>query len=89
MIASAVQWEEQSVKMMKALIAKGANLNAPDKQGPDGRGLGGRSRYIDRAKLLLASGTKIRDRPAFLKRAQNYTLWRVIAGGGVSARRRS
>lgn len=85
MIASNVQWEEQSVKMMKALIARGANLNFTDNRGRTAADWAAQAGYLDRAKLLMASGTKIADRPAFLKRAQNYALWRAIAGGEVSA----
>ena len=85
MIASAVQWEEQSVKMMKALVAKRADLNAIDDRGRTAADCAAEAGYLDRAKLLLASGAKITDRRAFLKRAQNYALWRAIAYGEVSA----
>ena len=85
MIASAVRWEEQALKMMKVMIAKGANLNLTDSKGWTAADRAAQAGYLDRAKLLLASGTKITDRRAFLKRAQNYALWRAIAGGEVSA----
>src|ERR1700722_14976586 len=85
MIASAVQWEEQSVKMIEALIAKGANQNVTDNRGRTAADLAAQAGYIDRAKFLMAGGTNIADRPAFLKRAQNYALWRAIAGGELSA----
>ena len=84
MIASAVRWEEESVKMMKALISNGANLNLTDNKGRTAADRAAEAGYIDRAKLLIASGAKMPDLPGFLKRAQNYALWHAIAGGEVS-----
>ena len=85
MIAAAVQWEEQSVKMMKVLISKGADLNVKDNQGRTAADRAAQAGYIDRAMLLIEGGTKTPDRAAFLKRARDYALWRAIAGGEVSA----
>ncbi len=87
MIASAAQWEEASVKMIKVLIARGANLNLADRESRTAADWAARSGSIARAQLLLDAGAKVADRAAFLTSARDYALWRALAGGEVAVAR--
>ena len=85
MIAAAVHCEEQSLAMMKLLIARGANLNATDAQGRTAADRAARAGYLERARFLIDGGTRVVDTEAFWKQARNYALLRAIAGGSTDA----
>jgi len=83
MVAAAVQWDEQSINMMKLLAEKGADLNAKDDQGRTAADRASREGYLERAKFLIDSGTKIADLTAFWQGARNRALLRAIEGGSI------
>ncbi len=85
MAAATIQWSEQSFTMMKLLVAKRANLNATDNEGRTAAHRAARAGYLDRAKLLIDSGTKIAGMDAFMKTARNHALLRAITGRDTSA----
>jgi ankyrin repeat protein len=84
MIAATIRWDESSINIMKMLIAKGANLNATDSQGRTAADWAAQGGYLDRAKMLLESGTKVVDRSAFIKNALDHALSRAIADGDLA-----
>ncbi len=81
MVAATVQWDDAASAMMKLLTAKGANLNVTDKQGRTAADLAAQAGYLERAKFLIDSGTKVADAGAFWKQARNYSLLRAIGDG--------
>ncbi|HEY3742261.1 MAG TPA: ankyrin repeat domain-containing protein, partial [Bryobacteraceae bacterium] len=83
MVAATVRWDEQSAKMMKLLIAKGANPNALDDQGNTAADLAAQAGYLERAQMLIASGTRIKNMAAFLQTARNHALLRAIESGDL------
>ena len=85
MVAAEVQWDEESIVMMKLLAAKGANLNATDNQGRTAADRASKAGSLARAKLLIESGTKVADVGAFWKRARNYALLRAIVRGNIES----
>jgi len=83
MVAAAVQWDEQSMNMMKLFAEKGADLNAKDNQGRTAADRAAREGFLDRAKFLIDSGTKIADGGAFWQGARNRALLRAIEAGSI------
>jgi ankyrin repeat protein len=87
MIAATVRWDEQSFKILKLLTASGATLDAVDNQGKTAADRAAEAGYIERAKLLVDSGTKLTDPAGFMKQARNYALLLAIDRGNISTAR--
>jgi ankyrin repeat protein len=83
MVAAVVQWDPQAMNMMKLLAAKGADLNAKDSQGRTAADHAAQAGYLDRARFLIDSGTRVADRDVFLTGARSQALLRAIAGGSL------